>query len=366
MNITAIIQGIKYQPFIKSNLRTFDINTFDINSALGTCVVRDGMNEFALSKWVSPKRTRSYPYARVYDTISRIKRVTIIPIVKDEGLDGDRDFIQWDTICLMSLLEVYVIFGYYSQAVRNTKWANKITNQRFENQVISSKLREFSSYQSSALHWNLKELRESLPGVVDLQKNAYLTIERKTGVKLKSFAGIDKFKEQLQHDMQLFMASSRKKAEQAQARELRTLHIQENLATQTKAGITVTNYVGGKYFFTVDEVSLQGEEVNLIESKHSGRAILPSKNDIKDGLLKMILYSNFSEVSVNNVKVPHKATLKLTSKYIQGSITSDLPEIEVSYFFNINKISSTDRVFINQLLNEARYNNFTIQICAAT
>ena len=69
-------------------------------------------NEFAVSWWVSPKRTRSYPYARVYDTLGFSgKKATIIPIIKDEGKDGDRDFLQWDTISLMSLLGVYVIVG---------------------------------------------------------------------------------------------------------------------------------------------------------------------------------------------------------------------------------------------------------------
>jgi len=34
--------------------------------------------EFGVSKWVSPKRTRSYPYERVYNTLSLgTKKVTI-------------------------------------------------------------------------------------------------------------------------------------------------------------------------------------------------------------------------------------------------------------------------------------------------
>lgn len=82
---------------------------------------------------VSSKRTRSYPYARVYDRLAfQGKKVTIIPIFKDEGLDGDRDFLQWDTVSLMSLLGVYVIIGYYVSATPNPNYKNKITNQRFD------------------------------------------------------------------------------------------------------------------------------------------------------------------------------------------------------------------------------------------
>ena len=43
--------------------------------------------KIAVSRWISPKRTRSYPYERVYDTLAFDgKKVTIIPVVKDEGL----------------------------------------------------------------------------------------------------------------------------------------------------------------------------------------------------------------------------------------------------------------------------------------
>ena len=91
----------------------------------------DSKNQFGISWWVSAKRTRSYPYARVYDTLSFSgKKVTIIPIYKDEGFQGDRDFIQWDTISLMSLLQVYVIIDIMIQQSRanvmNTKLQNSV------------------------------------------------------------------------------------------------------------------------------------------------------------------------------------------------------------------------------------------------
>jgi hypothetical protein len=40
----------------------------------------------------------------VYNTLNYVKRATIVPFVKDEGIDGDRDFIQWDTISLMNIM----------------------------------------------------------------------------------------------------------------------------------------------------------------------------------------------------------------------------------------------------------------------
>ncbi|MCW7071797.1 MAG: hypothetical protein OCU12_05690 [Methanophagales archaeon] len=97
-------------------------------------------NSFGVSQWVSPKRTRSYPYARVYDTMSKQLRVTIIPVVKDEGFDGDRDFVQWDTVSLMSLLNVFVILGYYQTAEKNPNYENKITNQVLDYKYLREQL----------------------------------------------------------------------------------------------------------------------------------------------------------------------------------------------------------------------------------
>ena len=98
MNITGKITGIKYKLFLTDELQMVDAAKFDINTVPTTCIINDGKHTFAISRWVSPKRTRSYPYERVYNTLSTSKKITVIPIVKDEGATGDRDFLQWDTI----------------------------------------------------------------------------------------------------------------------------------------------------------------------------------------------------------------------------------------------------------------------------
>ncbi|MCW1295018.1 MAG: hypothetical protein QXP07_04175, partial [Candidatus Parvarchaeum sp.] len=128
-DIFAEIRGIKYQPFLCKKLNVFDFDNIDwLLQKEASFLLKVNGGQVAVSWWVSPKRTRSYPYARVYDTLSFTgKRVTIIPVLKDEGKDGDRDFLQWDTVSLMSLLGVYVIISYYSDASRNPRFRNKIT-----------------------------------------------------------------------------------------------------------------------------------------------------------------------------------------------------------------------------------------------
>lgn len=85
MNIKGKITGIKYKVILSDDLKNFDIKKFDINAAPSACLLKDNKHSFAISKWVSPKRTRSYPFERVYNTLHISKKITVIPIVKDEG-----------------------------------------------------------------------------------------------------------------------------------------------------------------------------------------------------------------------------------------------------------------------------------------
>lgn len=359
MNITGKITGIKYKILLSEELKTIAFENFDVNEMPSSCLLLDDNHVFAISKWVSPKRTRSYPFERVFNTLHVSKKITVIPIVKDEGAKGDRDFIQWDTVSLMSLLDVYVIFAYYDKAERKNL---KITKQCFDNEYVISKIKEIEQYHSSALHWNLNELNQNLHNILDKAKISYANIEESTGVKLHNLSGLDNFKEKIGTDVSLFMAFSRGKAEKAQAREFVTFQPKESLSTVSKAKITITNYLGGQYFLTVDEIVLTEEKVFLIEGKHSKSAILPSKCDIKEGLLKMILYSNLSEVSVDGKTVKSEAILSLTSPKLKGSVDTSSSKEEIAKLFIENKFSAAQKTLIETVIAEAKQNNFSVKI----
>jgi len=142
MDISGKIKGIKYKILLNEKLKQFSLNKFEINETPPTCLIIHENNVIAISKWVSPKRTRSYPFERIYNSLSSSKKITVIPIIKDEGLAGDRDFIQWDTVSLMSLLDVFIIFAYYERAEVNNGNKFKITNQKFNNSYVISKIKE--------------------------------------------------------------------------------------------------------------------------------------------------------------------------------------------------------------------------------
>jgi len=109
----------------------------------------------------------------------------------------------------------------------------------------------------------------------------------KTGVELKSEQGIDNFLIRLQNGVDEFMKFSRMKAQNAQNRAFFTTQPKEALSTSSKAKITIKNYLGELYYLTVDEVKKSKNTIQLIEAKHTKSNILPSKGDIKDGLIKI-------------------------------------------------------------------------------
>jgi len=355
MNITGQITGIKYKPKLTDNLEKFDFKNFDINTLPSSCLINYDGFSFGLSKWVSPKRTRSYPYERVYNTLGTAKRITVIPVIKDEGKNGDRDFIQWDTVSLMSLLDVFVVFAYYKTAEKQKTLTNKITNQQFDNELIKQKISEIKNYHSSALHWNLKEIQESLPYLIQKVKDSYNTIGKKLGVEFHNEQGIDRFAKQFINGVNDFMQISRLKALEAQNREMQTVQPKEVLSTLTKATITIENYLGGKYYFTTDEVRIEKDIIYLIESKHSNNTTLPSIGDIKDGLLKMILYTNLKNVMINNCNYTTIPVLKLTS----SKLTSDIFESDIETNMLLNK---RQKEILKKLFKEANENDFKVII----
>ncbi|MTF37432.1 hypothetical protein [Cyanobacterium aponinum] len=365
MDIFAEITGIKYQKIFTSELKLINDLEFDINLIPSNCLLSYSNNNlsFGICKWVSPKRTRSYPYERVYNILSSSKKISVIPVIKDEGIKGDRDFIQWDTISLMSLLDVYVILGYYDSATKHKTRQDKITNQKFNSGYINSKINEIKNYHSSALHWNLKEIRESLPSLIDNVKDSYQNISNELNVKLHDEKGIDKFQEIILKGLNNFMENFREKAHLAQTREKQTIQPKEVLNTLSKATITIKNYLGGLYFFTVDEVSIIDNKLYLIESKHSNNSKLPSLSDIKDGLLKMILYSNLENTKLNDNLIEQIPVLNLSSNKLLGLIDSSTHnQEEVNKFSHQHKLSNKQIDIIHTLFQEANTNNFIVKI----
>ena len=344
INVFAKITGITYTPLLCRKLHIFDFK--DLAKALSkeaTFILKIDDKQIAVSWWVSAKRTRSYPYARVYDSLNFSgKKVTIIPIVKDEGKEGDRDFLQWDTISLMSLLGVYVIISYYKTAKRSSRYKNKITNQRFDIEQIKSEIKKLLSYQSDALHWNLEQI-EKVGEIGKKALKAYDKISKTLDIEMHSRESAERRIKKIIEGKETFMKLSRELAHKAQMRETITIQPKEKVRG-VKATLTIKNYLGGYYYFTSDEVEINEKNVFLVEAKHTKENKLPSINDIKDGLLKMILFTNLEDVKIN------------------GKIYNPIPilKLTTSEKFKLSRLNEQQKKILKLLKKEAQINKFKI------
>ena len=347
MNILAEIKGLKYTPLMCRKLQVFKFDELEkLLSAKTTFIMNMARgNQVAVSRWVSPKRTRTYPYSRVYDSLSFSgKKVTITPIFKDEGSQGDRDFLQWDTISLMSLLGVYAVITYYADASKSTRYTHKITNQRFAVQHVRSQIEALMSYQSDALHWNLSQL-DNVGEIGEKALKAYGDISKKLGINMHSLESSKRRIQQLRKGKEAFMTLSRDLARKAQNRESVTRQPKEHLVG-AKGTITIKNYLGGEYYFTCDEFEIHGEELYLIEGKHTEAGRLPSLGDIKDGLLKMALFTNLEDTRIDEGHYNPVPILKLTT----GS------------GFSSKSLTLSQTKLLNLLREEARTNRFKMLV----
>ncbi len=357
--ISGEVEKISYKQFVNDALRESKLENFDINKSAGAFILSNEREKIAVSRWISPKRTRSYPYERVYDALAFSgKKVTIIPVVKDEGLGGERDFLQWDTISLLSLLDVHVVLAYYSDAIKNTKRADQITGQKFDNNYVLERLNEIFNFKGTARDWNEKEAKR-LKSVFEKAKLAYREISVNTKTYLHDETALNEIIK-LAETPQKFVEFSRLKARKAQRRESQTNQPKEALATDTKEKITITNALFGKYFFTVDETRREPNKIYLIEAKHSQRVRLTNESDIKDALIKMMIYTNLRNVRVGGKPRGFQPVLKLTSSKINGSINSTAKDEELTKYCSDNLIDSLQRGFLRKLFTEARENKFTV------
>ncbi len=375
-NICAELKEVEYQTTMPGSLEVFDDSDL-LNGHLSSksnFIIKLNGNEYAISQWVSPKRTRSYPFARVYDTLCKKNRVALIPFCKDEGADGDRDFIQWDTVSLMSLLNVHVIICYYSDAEKSTRpgqaCKQKITNQIRDYRYIHQKLCELQNYQSSALHWNLKQMEElsrhwnlkqmkELSSVAQLTLESYRKISAKLNIRMHSETGINKRITILNNDISKFSDLSRDLAQKAQHREFLTTQPKERVVGE-KAVVTLTNLLGGIYYLTVDECFVLNRRMFLVEKKHSSQNWFPSTYDIKDAFIKSALFSNIRKLKYNDREMSCFSVVGLTSKTIQGVFHSKMKNQEIVKFFNQNNAKKSDQEFIKNIINETQQNNFGV------
>jgi hypothetical protein len=347
LNFEGFIKDVQYKAFLAEDLPQYEYKGFDINKVETSGKIIFPNGEFAFSKWVSPKRTRSYPFERMYDTFNSPMRLTVIPVLKDEGLDGDLDRIQYSTISWMNLLNIYIVLGYYDKASKNQRplqfAKSKITSQEFNINVVNDQLLKISQYKQSALHWNRTLVEDRFVEIYKLALDSYERISKETGTKVHDRDTQEQYLATIMRDFANFKNISLRGSKGASIRETQTSHNLEYLSDGIKATFQIDNYLGGTYFLTADEVIKEKDVFVIQESKNSTEGFLPSLSDIKDGLFKLILYSNLDSLRLDSESVNFRSCLKLTGKKVSGSLSMPCDENSVIQFLSKNKGSYSKR-----------------------
>ncbi|MEH2301517.1 MAG: hypothetical protein V7K88_21625 [Nostoc sp.] len=363
LHFTGFIKGVTYKTYLDDNLKRISLDVFDVNQERGYALIKSPTTEIAYSKWVSPKRTRSYPFARIYNIYNSSKVITIIPVIKDEGKDGDIDKIQYSTISWMNLLNIYIVLAYYETAKKSTKKAqinkNKLSHQKFANDFVKFQINEIFAYHQSALHWNKNLFEERFTQTFEKALDSYDYIFNQTGVIIHSRDGQDKYLSKIREEFEEFKNISLKGSQSASKREALTYHKLEYLVDGLKATFSIENYLGGIYYLTADEILFENNMYTIQESKNTSTASLPKLPDIQDGLFKLILFSNLDSLMLNGQEVLFVTKLKLTGNNVVGSIVfPDASLEELEYFLEVNiKIFNTNqRAIIKKLALEAQNN----------
>lgn len=224
-------------------------------------------------------------------------------------------------------------------------------------------LQKIGAFKQDAHHWNDLHFREDFVPIYDRAVQAYQRIQEVKAVQLHSqtdqYSFLDRVRDpNHSHLLNLtrFKEVTLAKSLSAAHRETSVDHEKEQLQPDTqKALIEVTNNLGGKYALTADEVLFVGEERVIIqESKNTTREWLPSSYDIKDGLFKLLLYSQFASVIHDGKERKCSVRLRATSAKFVGSCMLPTDGQSLSSFTDSIKLPARKQSILKWLNEEAR------------
>ncbi len=202
--------------------------------------------------------------------------------------------------------------------------------------------------------------------VYRLAISEYQAISTRTNIAVHSpqshMNALKKFMQNDTFNRELFRMMTLKESLRAAKREVSILsHLKEHLTDGDKAIISLENYLGGEYHLTIDEVFEEDGKIVLQECKNTGEGKFPKVADIKDGLLKLILYSNIDTLSrEDGGEIDFRVQLKLTGK-LKGRLVIPSNKHVIDKFCGDNKLSTGETSIIAALQQEVAYNQTQYQ-----
>ncbi len=265
----------------------------------------------------------------------------------------------------MNLANVFIVLAYYDDARRHPTRHDKLTMQTLNTAYLQRKLADVLAYQQTALHWNTTHFERDFVPLFETAVQRYQAISQALGVAVHSednhYRVLQTYLKAGRFDFEAFRDSSLPLSYRAAQREQQTTHVLEALADGTKAYFYITNYLGGTYHLTADEVFMEGDRLIIQESKHANHRTLPALNDIQDGLFKLILFANLSELRHQGRAQAFDVRLKLTGN-LEGTLTLPCDNHQRQAFVRENRLSTKQQLLVDLLQREALDNALTIKL----
>lgn len=363
IHLTGVIRNVSYTPRFRSGeLTKYSLSNFDINQARSYGLIQPDDNDKSImgySKWVSPKRTRTYPLARLYNVYHTPKKITIIPVIKDEGQSGDNDRINFITFSWMNLANVFIILAWYDRATNHPSRSGKITAQAFDEIYIRNMIEEIQAYQQTALHWNTMHFQRDFERIFQKATDRYRELGDMLACKMhdagRNIDLLQQLKDGDSFSLETFKNITLPASLQAAQRETMTTHDLEYLTDGQKGFFSVQNYLGGEYHLTADELIYKHDLLVIQESKNTTRSRFPARSDIQDGLFKLILFTNMDELYLNGNPIRFRTQLKLTG-LLSGHVSMPCDDDTLQEFISRNHLSSHEISLLKQLRAETHAN----------
>ena len=367
--IDGVLSDDRYRHYWKKALIELDIiDAQNSKNKKNIFLYRHDDDLAVISVWTSPKRTKTNPLPRVFSTLGHSgKKITIIPVLKEEGVSGEQNLIHANTVYWMSSLGVYVIIGYYTKAILGTVGKQssnakegKPSNEgkpKFADQVLNlndirRQINLIMTGNSDVNIWNSRQIQQ-IPKLLQKSIETYEEMGIKHNVPLKKQA-LEKKKKKAQvwgMDIRIMFDDFTRDEIAAQNRETKTDHKHEDIPEDYggKGKFNIQCRESEILYLTADAVSIDEDSkvITITEAKNTTKKDFPSDDDIRDDLMKLMLFKK-SKFTIKGEKYEKKLRCCLKGKGTSKAFEEKFVELirecnvnEIELRFNNKEIIST-------------------------
>jgi hypothetical protein len=362
----GIIKNVSYAPQLNDDLMIFEYSDFHVNTVPSQGIIQLPHEQLSYSIWDSPSQFKSNPFARIYKTFHTAnRRITIVPVLKDDGADGKLEYIQYSTLSWMNLANVYIVFAYFDKADRFEKGGQqKLVKQKLNNEIIKSQIERLIPYHSSAIHWNRGQFGDHFKTIYKKAVRAYDKISESTKIDMHPRDVKSDYINKMRMDCRKYEGISIDGLKSADIEKDRNLH--ENKYDEfPKSVFYLVDGYGGIYYLTAKAVWRSRDTYVIQETRFTRRGFLPALHHIQDGLFRLVFFGNIDALYRNGHQVKFQPRLSLLGSTVNGTLYLPCNDREFNAFVrkNSNAISNNDLETLHKLRFEVEKNQrFVVEI----